>query len=34
VALLIVCIVIGVYPPLVLDAIADAVRGLTFVQFL
>ncbi|HYF62751.1 MAG TPA: proton-conducting transporter membrane subunit [Herpetosiphonaceae bacterium] len=34
VLLLIVCIAIGVYPPLVLDAIGEAVRGLTFVQFL
>ncbi|MBA3468796.1 MAG: hypothetical protein H0T53_04040 [Herpetosiphonaceae bacterium] len=34
VALLGLCIVIGVYPPLVLGPIVDAVRGLTFVQFL
>lgn len=34
VALLVVCVVIGIYPPLVLGPIVEAVRGLTFVQFL
>ena len=34
VVLLVVCIIIGVYPPLVLNPIIEAVRGLTFVQFL
>ena len=32
--LLLVCIIIGLYPPLVLNPIVDAVRSLTFVQFL
>ncbi|MBM7844845.1 proton-conducting transporter membrane subunit [Herpetosiphon giganteus] len=34
VALLGICLLIGLYPPLVLDPIIEAVRGLTFVQFL